>query len=320
MHDDILFSAKSITRPFNIEYEAPSESYVKRFGGRTQFLDPETKTRKITIDEDAKGLPCRDVWNLSIIASVDKERIGYPTQKPETLLERFIKASGNEGDIVADFFCGSGTTAAVAEKLGRKWIATNLGKSGIHTMRKSLIGVQRELKAADKNFRVFEVWNLGRYERQAYLNVSGRLTGKQKAEALAVKERDFRELILRAYNVEPLQNEPFFHGKNVGRLVAVGPINLPVGRLFVEEVITECRNFDYMSRKEMIKVARGRDWRARYATRMWRKVSRPISRRDGLAATFSKTNGKAFARAKTVNSNLPAWSTATKCRGAIRSR
>jgi site-specific DNA-methyltransferase (adenine-specific)/adenine-specific DNA-methyltransferase len=85
------------------------------------------------------------------------------------------------------------------------------------------------------------VLNLGRYERQAYLNVSGRLTGTQKAEALAIKEREFRELILRAYKAEPLQGESFFHGKNAGRLVVVGPINLPVGRLFVEEVITECR-------------------------------------------------------------------------------
>jgi hypothetical protein len=100
-----------------------------------------------------------------------------PTQKPEALLERVIKASSNEGDLVADFFCGSGTTAAVAEKLGRKWIATDLGKFGIHTTRKRLIGVQRELKAAGKPFRAFEVLNLGRYERQAYLNVGGRLSG-----------------------------------------------------------------------------------------------------------------------------------------------
>jgi hypothetical protein len=85
------------------------------------------------------------------------------------------------------------------------------------------------------------VLNLGRYERQAYLNVGGRLTGKQKEAALAQKERDFRDLILRAYKAQPLEGEGFFHGKNAGRLVVVGPINLPVGRLFVEEVITECR-------------------------------------------------------------------------------
>ena len=176
------------------------------------------------------------------------ERLGYPTQKPEALLERIIKASSNADDLVADFFCGSGTTAAVAEKLGRKWIATDLGKFGIHTTRKRLIGVQRELKAAEKDFRAFEVLNLGRYERQAYLNVGGRLTGKQKAEALAQKEGEFCDLILRAYKATgfggsegtPAQ-DGFFHGARNGRLVVIGPINLPVGRLFVEEVITECR-------------------------------------------------------------------------------
>jgi site-specific DNA-methyltransferase (adenine-specific)/adenine-specific DNA-methyltransferase len=104
-----------------------------------------------------------------------------------------------------------------------------------------LIGVQRELKAAGKDFRAFEVLNLGRYERQAYLHVGGRLTREQREAALAAKEREFRELILRAYKAEPLNGASFFHGKTAGRLVVVGPINLPVGRLFVEEVITECR-------------------------------------------------------------------------------
>jgi len=152
-----------------------------------------------------------------------------------------MKISSREGDLVADFFCGSGTTAAVAEKLGRKWIATDLGKFGIHTTRKRLIQVQRELKTAGKPFRAFEVLNLGRYERQAYLNVAGRLTGKKKEQALARKEQQFRDLILKAYRAEPLPDAAFFHGKSGGRLVVIGPINLPVGRLFVEEVITECR-------------------------------------------------------------------------------
>lgn len=97
------------------------------------------------------------------------------------------------------------------------------------------------MKDSGKPFRAFEVLNLGRYERQAYLNVGGRLTGKQKEQALAQKEHEFRDLILRAYKAQPLEGESFFHGKNAGRLVVVGPINLPVGRLFVEEVITECR-------------------------------------------------------------------------------
>lgn len=192
--------------------------------------------------EDDRGHPVGNILDdISLINSQAEERLAYPTQKPEELIERILKVSSNEGDLVADFFCGSGTTAAVAEKLGRKWIATDLGKFGIHTTRKRLIQVQRELKEDGKPFRAFEVLNLGRYERQAYLNVAGRLTGKKKDQALARKEQEFRDLILKAYRAEPLSEAGFFHGKHGGRLVVVGPINLPVGRLFIEEVITECR-------------------------------------------------------------------------------
>ena len=198
-------------------------------------------------ETEAKGVYVSDFWaDIDVINSMADEYQSYNTQKPEALLERIIRASSNEGDLVADFFVGSGTTAAVAEKLGRKWIATDLGKFGVHTTRKRLIGVQRELKAAEKNFRAFEVLNLGRYERQAYLNIGGRLTADQRAAALADKEREFRDLILRAYKASPLgvegaAQDGFFHGARNGRLVVIGPINLPVGRLFVEEVITECR-------------------------------------------------------------------------------
>jgi len=196
---------------------------------------------KLYLDE-MPGIPATDLWSdLSAVNSQAREDTQYPTQKPEIVLERIVNASSNPGDLVADFFGGSGTAAAVAEKLGRKWISTDLGKFGIHTTRKRLIQVQRELKAAGKPFRAFEVLNLGRYERQAYLNVAGRLTGKKKEQALARKEQQFRDLILKAYRAEPLPDAGFFHGKSGGRLVVVGPINLPVGRLFVEEVITECR-------------------------------------------------------------------------------
>lgn len=150
--------------------------------------------------EEKAGQAPQTIWqDVSRVTNTGSERLGYPTQKPESLLERIIKASSNEGDLVADFFCGSGTTAAVAEKLGRKWIASDLGKFGIHTTRKRLIGVQREKKASEQSFRAFEVLNLGRYERQAYLNVGGRLTGAHKEQALARKEAEFRDLILRAY-------------------------------------------------------------------------------------------------------------------------
>lgn len=209
--------------------------------GKIVLTSGKMPRMKLYLDE-MPGIPATDLWSdLPAVNSQAREDTQYPTQKPEALLRRIIEASTNEGDLVADFFCGSGTTAAVAEKLNRKWLVTDLGKFAVHTTRKRLIQVQRERKAEEETFRAFEVLNLGRYERQAYLNVAGKLTGKKREQALAQKEHEFRELILRAYRAERLPDGGFFHGKTAARLVVVGPINLPVGRLFVEEVITECR-------------------------------------------------------------------------------
>lgn len=165
----------------------------------------------------------------------------YATQKHEDLLNRVIEASSNEGDIVADFFCGSGTTAAAAEKLGRKWIVSDLGKFAIHTTRKRMIGVQRELKSEDKDWRAFEILNLGKYERQHYIGVNANLREEEKLKQLEAREKRFLELILHAYRAESVENFRCFHGRKAGRMVAVGPVNLPVTRLFVEEIILECR-------------------------------------------------------------------------------
>jgi len=169
------------------------------------------------------------------------KRTGYPTEKPYQLLERIIKASSNKGDLIADFFCGSGTTFAVAEKLGRKWIGSDLGKFAIHTTRKRMIGVQREMKNSGKDFRAFEILNLGKYERQHYIGINENLRDEEKRKQLEQKEKDFVDLILHAYKAEPVTNFSTFHGKKQNRLVTVGPVNLPVTRLFVEEIISECR-------------------------------------------------------------------------------
>jgi hypothetical protein len=162
-------------------------------------------------------------------------------RKPEALLERIIKASSNEGELVADFFCGSGTTASVAEKLGRKWICSDLGKFAIHTTRKRMIGVQRQLKADGQDYRAFEILNLGRYERQHFVGINPTLREEEQRQQLAAKEAAFLDLILKAYRAEKVEQFEHFHGKRAGRLVAVGPVNLPVTRLFVEEIILECR-------------------------------------------------------------------------------
>ncbi|WP_298217808.1 site-specific DNA-methyltransferase [Halothiobacillus sp.] len=192
--------------------------------------------------EDMKGNPLTTTWDdVGRIGNTSDERIDYPTQKPEALLERIIKASSNEGDLIADFFCGSGTTAAVAEKLGRKWIATDLGKFAIHTTRKRMIGVQRQLKEDGKDYRAFEILNLGRYERQHFVGVNPNLREEQQRKQLEEKEAAFLDLILRAYRAEKTEGFTTFNGKRAGRLVAVGPVNMPVTRLFVEEVMLECR-------------------------------------------------------------------------------
>jgi len=218
---------------------------MKQWDAEGRLYFPKSKDgriqRKRFLDE-LKGLPLGDLWDDVLpVASQAGERLGYPTQKPESLLERIIKGSSNENDIVADFFCGSGTTAAVAEKLNRKWICSDLGKFAIHTTRKRLIGVQRERKAQDQTYRAFEILNLGKYERQHFIGVNPNLREEEQRQQLESKEAAFVDLILRAYKAEKTDGLRAFHGKKAGRMVVVGPVNLPVTRLFVEEIILECR-------------------------------------------------------------------------------
>ncbi|PIR18147.1 MAG: site-specific DNA-methyltransferase [Deltaproteobacteria bacterium CG11_big_fil_rev_8_21_14_0_20_49_13] len=190
---------------------------------------------------EAKGVFVSDFWeDINVINSMAEESVGYPTQKPEALLERIIKASSNEGDIVADFFCGAGTALAVAEKFGRKWVGSDLGKFAIHTTRKRMIAVQRQLKTQGSNYRAFELLNLGKYERQYYIGANENLRDEEKRKQLEQKEREFVELILHAYRAEAVTGFKTFTGKKTSRLVAIGPINLPVTRDFINEIIKEC--------------------------------------------------------------------------------
>jgi len=208
------------------------------------YFTGSTIREKYFIEERwLKGKQLPNIW-ADITANAlgySEESVSYPTQKPEALIERIVKAASRPGDLVADFFCGSGTTAAVAEKLGRKWIVSDLGKFAIHTTRKRLIGVQRQLKAEGKDYRAFEILNLGKYERQHYIGVNPNLREAEQQKQLEEKEAAFLDLILRAYRAEKTTGFAAFHGKKAGRLVAVGPVNLPVTRLFVEEIILECR-------------------------------------------------------------------------------
>lgn len=194
--------------------------------------------------EDLEGVLVSDLWTdegVSPLQGSKPEVTGYPTQKPESLLERIIKFATEDGDLIADFFCGSGTTPAVAEKLGRKWIASDLGKFAIHTTRKRLIEVQRELKKSGKDFRAFEILNLGKYERQHYIGANENLRLEEQQKQIDSREEEFVALILNAYKADFAEGFKTFQGKKSSRLVAVGPVNVPVSRLFVEEVILECR-------------------------------------------------------------------------------
>jgi len=220
-----------------------SENSISEFEkqGRIYITSSGNKRLKRFLDEE-RGESLGDMWvHIPEVNSMAVERTGYATQKPEALIDNIIRASSNEGDLVADFFCGSGTTAAVAEKLGRRWIVSDLGKFAIHTTRKRLIGVQRQLKAEGRDYRAFEILNLGKYERQHYVGINPDLREAEQQKQLAEKEAAFVDLILHAYRAEKTEGFATFHGKKAGRLVAVGPVNLPVTRLFVEEIILECR-------------------------------------------------------------------------------
>jgi len=200
------------------------------------------RPEKIQFLDQIKGDLVDDIWNdIYPINSQAKEALNYPTQKPEALIERILKTSSNEGDLVADFFCGSGTTLAVAEKLGRKWIGSDLGRFAIHTSRKRLIQVQREMKKDGKDFRAFEILNLGKYEREQYISVDVDFREQEKQQILQRKEKQYVELILSAYNAQAVDSYNTFVGKKRDRLVAVGPINTPVSSTFVDDTIKEAK-------------------------------------------------------------------------------
>jgi DNA modification methylase len=230
-----------------LTYRKLKEAYPKTFDTRMKQGRVPENLDLVWLDASS-GKQLEDWWiDINPLrirkreATTLKEEHLYPTQKPEALVERIIKTSSKEGDLVADLFCGSGTTLAVAEKLGRKWIGSDLGRFAIHTSRKRLIQVQREMKKNSQNFRAFEILNLGKYEREQYISVDIDLREQEKQKVLANKEKQFIELILSAYSAQAVDSYNVFVGKKRDRLVAVGPIDTPVSHAFVDEAIKEAR-------------------------------------------------------------------------------
>lgn len=161
-HDTILYYGKNKSnRVYNQLYIPKSEKSSAQGKSWKSVIDENGIRHSIMTDEPTKGVPMPDVWDVSMINPVAKERIGYATQKPEALLERIIKASSNEGDLVCDFFGGSGTTAAVAEKLGRRWITCDIGKPASLVMRKRFI---------DQKVNPFLYQSIGDYQKEAFHN------------------------------------------------------------------------------------------------------------------------------------------------------
>lgn len=158
-----------------------------------------------------------NVWRIPMLQPADQTQyLGYTTQKPEALLERIIESSSNEGDLVADFFCGSGTTGAVAERLGRRWIMSDLGRFAIHTSRKRLIELQRKLHTNSQSYRAFDVYNLGRYERQWW-----------QKDRLKGAEEEHRRVVLEFFRAEILTHppNPLLHGRKAGAFCYVDGID-----------------------------------------------------------------------------------------------
>jgi hypothetical protein len=165
------------------------------------------------------------------------ERIDYPTQKPEALLERIISASSDEGDLVADFFSGSGTTLAVAEKMGRKWIGTDLGRFAIHTSRKRLITIQREASDAGEPFRAFEILNLGGYERVHQVGMDANSDEDSNLIKELLLREEFIELVLSAYGAQTSDQLAPFSGSKGGTAIFVGAIDAAVTQDQVQQAI-----------------------------------------------------------------------------------
>ncbi|HUA03830.1 MAG TPA: site-specific DNA-methyltransferase [Solirubrobacteraceae bacterium] len=211
-------------RPYKGRYWAYSRENMDQMHaeGRIRFPDkPDGVPEYKRYLDEMPGVPLQDVWtDLDPINARALERLGYATQKPESLVERIVKTSSNEGDLVADFFCGSGTTLAVAEKIDRRWVGCDLGRFAIHTSRKRLLNIP--------DCRPFEIRNLGAYERQRWQVATG--NGALRA---------YLDTILAFYRAEPVEGFAHLHGRKAGRMVHVGATDAPVTIDETEDVMDE---------------------------------------------------------------------------------
>ena len=189
--------------------------------GRIEWSKTGNPRLKMYADENL-GYPLQDIWT----EYKDTRQDIYATQKPEGLLERIISASSNENDLVLDCFCGSGTTAVVAEKLNRRWVTCDLGRFAIHTTRKRLLSIP--------DVKPFVVQNLGKYERQAWQ--AAEFGGAKEAAKIS---KQYHHFILDLCHARPVEGYTWLHGIKDGRMVHVGPVDSPISPNDVKQIAIE---------------------------------------------------------------------------------
>lgn len=229
-HDIIFWYSKSSTYKFARIREARETPKQQQ----KRVWDSKTKTLKQARDEAGNLIyyteterTIDDVWRLSYLMPADKtQNLGYPTQKPESLVERMLQAASEPGDLVLDCFVGSGTTAATAERLGRRWICADLGRFAIHTTRKRLLSMD--------GLRPFVVQNLGKYERQLWQTA-------EFGESAIARLAAYRSFILELYKAHPVNGYTWIHGTRGGRMVHVGTVDAPVTVSDIRQILTEFR-------------------------------------------------------------------------------
>jgi len=196
--------------------------------GKLYLRNPEKGAArcKVSYLDENEGILPQDLW---INTGRMKGGTIYPTEKPERPLERILKTSSKPTDLVADFFCGSGTTLAVAEKLGRRWIGCDLSRWAIHVTRKRLLGIE--------NCKPFEVLNLGKYERKYWMGVT---FGDKKKDDQQIAIFQYIAFMLKLYSAEPLTGMQHIHGKKGSALIHIGAVDAPVTIDEVNACIEEC--------------------------------------------------------------------------------
>ena len=229
-HDIIFWYSKSEKFKFTPLYEkreTPTKQLARRWDKESgKIVNVKNEEGRVVYQESVERR-VDDVWRISMLQPADKtENLRYPTQKPEALLERIISASSGEGDLILDCFCGAGTTAAVAEKLNRRWIACDLGRFAIHTTRKRLLGIP--------GVKPFVVQNLGKYERQTWQ--ASEFGGKKQAEAI---QKQYRNFILELYSARSIDGYTWLHGVRDGRMIHVGSVDSPVAPNDITQICIE---------------------------------------------------------------------------------